>query len=454
MPRRGASEHHQVEQGIRAEAVGAVHRHAGRLAHRHQAAHDGTGIVATPRDHFAVHVAGNAAHVVVHGRQHRNRLAGHVHAREDARGLGDARQPLVDDVRAEMLEMQVDVVLLRTDAPALADLDGHRTADHVARRQVLGIRRIALHEALALGVPEDAALAAHALGDQAARPVDAGRVKLHELHVLQRQPGAQHHAAAVAGAGVGGGAGEIGAAIAAGGQDGHLRQEPVQLAGGHVERDDAAALAVLHDQVDREVLDEEAGAVLQRLLVQRVQHGVPGAVRRRAGALRDALAIVRGHAAERPLVDAPVLGAGERHAVVLELEHGARRLLAHELDGVLVAEPVRALDGVVEVEAPVVLAHVAERGADAALRRHRVAAGGEHLADAGGRQARFGQTEGRTQTRAAGADDDDVVAVIGERVIAHDGAPKASRRMPASANAAASTWAKRDSVSAAKRRPL
>ena len=146
--------------------------------------------------------------------------------------------------------------------------------------------------------------------------------------------------------------------------------------------------AVLHDEIDREVLDEERRRVPDRLLVERVQHRVPGAVRGRAGALRDALAVVRGHAAERALVDAPVLGARERHAVVLQLDDGRRRLLAHELDGVLVAEPVRALHGVVHVPAPVVLAHVAERGADAALRGHGVAARGEQLGDAGGRQAR------------------------------------------------------------------
>jgi hypothetical protein len=53
---------------------------------------------------------------------------------------------------------------------------------------------------------EIAAFAARAFGDQAARAVDAGRVELHELHVLQRQAGAQHHGIAVAGAGVGRGA--------------------------------------------------------------------------------------------------------------------------------------------------------------------------------------------------------------------------------------------------------
>ena len=40
----------------------------------------------------------------------------------------------------------------------------------------------------------------------AARAVDAGRVGLHEFHVLQRQAGAQRHGVAVAGAGVRGGA--------------------------------------------------------------------------------------------------------------------------------------------------------------------------------------------------------------------------------------------------------
>src|SRR3546814_12910038 len=59
------------------------------------------------------------------------------------------------------------------------------------------------------GVGEVAALAAPALGDQAAGAVDARRVKLHELHVLQRQAGAQHHGVAVAGLRVGAGAGEV-----------------------------------------------------------------------------------------------------------------------------------------------------------------------------------------------------------------------------------------------------
>src|ERR1700678_1111934 len=107
--------------------------------------------------------------------------------------------------------------------------------------------------------------------------------------------------------------------------------------------------------------------MFDRLLIERVEHRVAGAIGCGASTLRDALAEVRRHAAEGTLVDAAGFGARERDTVVLELDDGGGRLLAHELDGVLVAEPVRAFDGVIHVPAPIVLAHVAQGGADAAL---------------------------------------------------------------------------------------
>ena len=310
------------------------------------------------------------------------------------------------------------MVLLLADAAAFADLDRHRARDDVARGKVLGGGRVALHEALAFGIGEVAAFAARAFGDQAAGRIDAGRMELHELHVLERQAGAQHHRVAVAGADVRRGAGEIGAAVAAGRENRGLRAEAMDRAVVELERDHAAAAAVLvHDQVDREILDEEFRIVPQRLAIHRVQHGVAGAVGGRAGALRGALAVMRGHAAERALIDLAVfLAARERQAPVLQLVHGGRRVAAHVFDRVLVAEPVGALDGVVHVPAPVVLAHVAERGRDAALRRDRVRAGRKHLGDAGGAQAGFGAADDRAQARAAGADHHHVVGVILDRI--------------------------------------
>jgi hypothetical protein len=54
-----------------------------------------------------------------------------------------------------------------------------------------------------------------------------------------------------------------------------------------------------------------------------------------------------------------------------------RARFAEIFDGILVAQPVRPLDGVVHVPAPVVLAHIAKRRGNAALRCNRVRAGGE-----------------------------------------------------------------------------
>ena len=185
---------------------------------------------------------------------------------------------------------------------------------------------------------------------------------------------------------------------------------------------------LFHDEIDGEILDEELRLVFERLLIERMQHRVAGAVRGGAGPLRGALAVVRRHAAERTLVDAAVFGARERQSVVLELDDRAGRFLAHELDGVLVAQPVRSLDGVVHVPAPVVLAHVAERRADAALCGHGVTARREHLGDARGGQARVREPERGAQSGAAGADHDDVVGVIDELIGAHSGAaPNATR---------------------------
>ena len=190
-----------------------------------QAAHDLVLALLVDRQHLAHVVGRDAAHVVVHGRQHGDRLLGDVDAGKDLGGLGDAGQALGQRRRAEMRQLQVDVVLLGTDAAALHDLDRHRARDDVARREVLGGRRVALHEALALGVEQNASLAARALGDQAAGAVDAGRVELHELDVLLRNAGARRHGVAVAGARVRAGARKVRATEAAGGEDCVVRAE-------------------------------------------------------------------------------------------------------------------------------------------------------------------------------------------------------------------------------------
>ena len=52
-----------------------------------------------------------------------------IDADEDVRGLDDAGQALIEDVRRQVLDMKVNVVLLLADPAALGDLDRLGAAD-------------------------------------------------------------------------------------------------------------------------------------------------------------------------------------------------------------------------------------------------------------------------------------------------------------------------------------
>jgi hypothetical protein len=153
-----------------------------------------------------------------------------------------------------------------------------------------------------------------------------------------------------------------------------------------------------------------------------------GAVRRGAGALRGGtFAHVLRHATEGALVDLALAGAAERHAGMFELDHRGWRFANHIFDGVLVAEPVGALDGVEHVPGPMVRAHVAEARSDSALSSDGMAARWEDLGDAGGLQTRAGRAHRRAEAGTTGADHHYVIGMIDNLVCAHATAPKAMR---------------------------
>ena len=127
-----------------------------------------------------------------------------------------------------MIQMQIDMILARANTAALTNFQRHGTADNVTARKVLRMGRITLHETFAFTIHEKAALPADAFGDQATRAINPGRMELRKFHILKREPGAQHHAAPVTGAGVGGGAAEIGPAKTACRQHNHMCAEEVE----------------------------------------------------------------------------------------------------------------------------------------------------------------------------------------------------------------------------------
>ena len=122
----GAAEHDEVDQAVGAEAVGAVDADAGRFADREQAGHDRVGIAVLQGHDLAVIIGRDSAHLIMDRRRDRDRLAGQVDAGEGLRGLGDAGQPLVQDLGVDMVEVKEDMVLVLADAAAFADFHRHR----------------------------------------------------------------------------------------------------------------------------------------------------------------------------------------------------------------------------------------------------------------------------------------------------------------------------------------
>jgi hypothetical protein len=228
--------------------------------------------------------------------------------------------------------------------------------------------------------------------------------ELPEFHVFQRNAGSRRHAQPVAGVDERVGAGGIDPPRPAGGEQHRARMHDRDFAGFHFHRGHAQHLpGGIADQVQRHPFDEKVGVGAQVALVERVQHGVAGAVGGAATALHRTLAEVLRMSAEGPLINRAVVVAVEGHAEVLQFQHHLRRLAAEEFDRVLVAQIIRTLDGVVHVPEPVVLAHVAQRRADPALRRDGVRAGRKHLRQhrypvSGLRELQRGAHPGATRT--------------------------------------------------------
>src|SRR5574344_3081473 len=132
----GFTKHQQVQQRVGAQTVGAVHRHGSAFAHCVQAV-DNVVLLAVPGHHLAVDVGGNATHLIVNGRHHRDRFLGDVHVGEVVADLFHRRQTLADGLCTQVVQLHQDVVLVGTAAATFLDFLVHGARHEVARSQVL-----------------------------------------------------------------------------------------------------------------------------------------------------------------------------------------------------------------------------------------------------------------------------------------------------------------------------
>ncbi|EXI86819.1 MAG: hypothetical protein AW12_02116 [Candidatus Accumulibacter sp. BA-94] len=166
---------------------------------------------------------------------------------------------------------------------------------------------------------------------------------LDELHVAQRHtvPIGQRHAVAGDDAAVGVLAEH--AAGTTGGNHHRARLDQREFAGSDLDRDDTLHAPVLNDQVDAEMLVETLDrGILDRGLEQRVQHVEAGLV----GGEPRPLDL---HAAERTHIHVAVRRPAPRATPVLELRQLLGTVGDEVLHHVLLAEPVTAVHGIVEV---------------------------------------------------------------------------------------------------------
>ncbi len=382
------------EERVGRQPVRAVHAGAGDLAARVQPRHG----------RASVQVRAHSARGVVRGRCHGDRLGHRVDAVRPAGGQ-DRGEAVLPHLRAEVPGVEVHVLgVLFAHAPQDA------LGDDVARGEFGQFVR-ADHEAVAVGVDEVGALAAHRLRHQrllalrvGAEP-EHGGVELDELQVGDLGAGPQGEGDAVAGGDGGvGGRGEH-LAHAAGGQDdgpGPYRADAVVPAFAHDVQRDARRTAV---GVLEEVQDE---GVLDRLDAGRA-HGLDqgagdlgaGGVTTRMG---DAAAVVSALTGQQDLAG---LGVGvEAGAGGDEAAHRVGALGDQGVHGLVGAEAGAGDEGVVQVLFGGVA--LAERGGYAALGPAGGAGVEAGLGDDGDLLAGGGAAQRDGEAGDAGADDDDV----------------------------------------------
>jgi hypothetical protein len=272
----------------------------------------------------------------------------------------------------------------------------------VARLGRDGSEAVILQVAVAVLVQKVAAFAAAGLGEQKACARHAGRVVLHEFHVAKRDavPVGERHAVACHDAAVG--VLTEDPARAAGREDHGAGSDGGELTGRGRQNGRALHAPVVDEQVDAEIFVEPFDrGIFRRSLEQRVQDMEAAAVGCEPGPLDF-------HAAERADIDVAVGLAVPRAAPVLELNHLRRAAADEKFDHILLAQPVAAVNGVVEVVVErVILTDHARR---AALRGNRVAAHRQDFRNEcdGERGIRLSGRDGRAQTGAARSDYQDI----------------------------------------------
>jgi len=212
------------------------------------------------------------------------------------------------------------MVLLRTNATTLADLDGHRTGNNIPGGKVLGGRGITFHETLTLRVEKVTSLTTRPLSNQATSTINTSWVELNKFKILQGKASTSNHGITITRASVRARTTEVSATVTASGKNGFVAAEAMKSTILHVESDYTNTLTILHDQVESEILNEIGCVVSKRLTIESMQDGVTSTVSSSGTAVSLAtLSVFERLATKGTLIDLAFLCPGERNAIMFKL---------------------------------------------------------------------------------------------------------------------------------------
>src|SRR5207237_10178468 len=265
---------------------------------------------------------------VVDGGTDLHRLPRDVHRRERVELLHHRGQLLPDLFCSEMAHVEIRAPVWR--AASRLDLLVDRSRHHITRRELLLDRVVLEHEALALGVVEQAALATHRLRYQdAARtrwPHHPRGMELHELHVEQLGAGLIRHRRSVSGALPGVGGFPVHAPPTATGKNhgaaAECHEPPIAAPVAHGA---AHAIAALDPRCERVLHVPLRTRCVHQLVLQRPDQ-------LQAGAVTDVTEALPRVSAEGALHDAAVIAAIEEPAPALQLVDTLDHLARTERD--------------------------------------------------------------------------------------------------------------------------
>ena len=395
---RRTPEYHQIQQRVTAETVRTVYRYTGYFTDREETVNKlvFTFMAARQLDGLTMNVGGDTTHHVVTGWYYRDRLFHRIGLCEGNGQFTDARQAAVQHFFTQVIQLQEYVITIRAGTTTVQNFHHHGTGNNVTGRQIFGVRRVTLHEALAVLVDQVATLTPATLGYQHTGASDAGRVELPHFNVLHRQTSTQGHAHAVTGVDQGIGGRGVDTTGTTGGKDGGLGLEEHGLTGLDVDGDHTTDITlIVLDQFRGIPLVVELGAVLQVLLIQGVQQRVTGTVSSSTGTSSlTTFTEVLGLTTKRALVDTTFFGTGERQTHMIQLEHRFRADITHVFDSVLVTDVIGTFNGIVHVPAPIIVGiGRRDRTGDTALGGYSVRTGREYFGNQRSLEAGLGHLQ-------------------------------------------------------------